>query len=653
MAGITHLQEIYKKKGKDFVQSLFDKYVTINEKLDASAFGIEKNAATKKLEFFKRNTETPISLIDRTLMKLYEQPINYFETLDQNLLDTIPARWRFGMEYFANEHPQEISYDRLPKNNLVLSYIHVKNSNGKLVRTIQDKQELDKWADLFKIERSPIIFQGLLTPEQKIDIMNFLDTPFEKLVDKFKTDSFIKYVISILNPKMKKTTLNTDLNKSTEGIVFRFGDEDDKEIVLAKMVDPIFELVARDKAEVKNDDEPNDIFQLTVIDMMNFIESLSFKKLQVKGKDLESRYLNFISQVFNSFIEKHGEKYKDLNFNEPEFMKKKNFDLNMDFIKNDKTIELIYENDSYKKLFKIFLASFRKKKKKPSGIFSIEVIKQFNGTVDKIHDHLSQGLMESEEAIPTFGEFRLLKGSYLEPENEDNSDVDNFVEFGGQVIEDTDGEAAPEADAKPEESKKKVNTDKGSRKVNIIVGRFQPFHNGHLSMAKDLHDINKCPVVIVVVHPGHNKSGQSPFTIPTIKTMMSNLTKDSDGIIKDYCVISRGFIYDVINKLRELNYEPVLWGAGEDRINDYKKQLELNYKRDNELKLSDNFQLVKTDRYGTGTEVRKAIEDGQFGIFKALVPKTVQGVYTLLKNDMDNAIKDKEAAENEKKVSTQ
>jgi cytidyltransferase-like protein len=665
MAGIAHLQEIYKKKGKDFIENLFDKYVTVNEKLDASAFGIEKNPATKKLEFFKRNTEMPISLIDRTLMKLYEQPISYFEKIEPEVLAKIPARWRFGMEYFANDHPQEISYDRLPKNQLVLSYIHVKNSNGKLVRTIQDKKELDSWADLLQIERSPILYQGNLTEDQKIKIMDFLDTPFEKLVNKFKTNSFVKFVISVLNPKLKKTTLNDDLDKNIEGIVFRFGDEDDKEVILAKMVDPVFELMAKGRAETKNEDEPNDIFQLTVIDIMNFIDNLSFKKFQPKGKELEARYLTFICQVFNEFIEKFGDKYKDLNFNEPEFMKKKNFDINLDFIKNDKTIELINENEAYKKLFKIFLASFRKKKKKPNGIFTIEVIKQFNGTIDRIHNHLSQGVLsvsESETAIPTFGEFKLLKGSYIEDEV-DNTEVDNFVDFGKQVMdedapeEETEEpkEAKPEGEVEEPEAPKKreINTDKGSKKVNIIVGRFQPFHNGHLSMAKDLYDFNKYPVVIVVVHPGHNKSGQSPFTLSTIKTMMSNLSKDSDGMIKDHCIIGRGFIYDVINKLRELNYEPILWGAGEDRIQDYKKQLELNFKRENELKLGDNFQLVKTDRYGSGTEVRKAIEEDKFGEFKALVPKTVQGVYTLLRNDIENAKREAEEAALAKKQLTQ
>jgi cytidyltransferase-like protein len=651
---ITHLHDIYKKKGKDFIQSLFDKFVTVNEKMDGSFFAIEKNPSTKKLEFFKRNSDMPISVIDRTIMKLYEKPIHYFEGLDQSVIDAVPSKWRFGMEYFANEHPQEIAYDRLPKNGLVLSYIHVKNAAGKLVRTIQDKSELDKWAELLQIDKSPIIFQGHLSDDQKIKILDFLDTPFEKLVDKFKTDSFVKYVISILNPKLRKSALNDDLRKSIEGIVFRFGDDDDKEVVLAKMVDPVFEQVAKNKAAVKVDDESNDIFQLTVIDAMNFIESLPFKKFPPKGKTVETRYINFICQMFNEFIAKYGDKYKDLKFNEPAYMKKKNFDLNLDFITNDRTIELVNENESFKKLFKIFLASFRKKKKKPNGIFTIELIKQFNGTVDKVQNHLSIGLNESEEVMPTFGEFRMLKGGYLENEAETeevDNEVDDFIEFGQTLKE----PAKEDSEEEPVKQKREVNTDKGSKKVNIIVGRFQPFHNGHLAMAKDLYDINKHPVVIVVVHPGHNKSGQSPFTISTVKTMMSNLKKDSDDIIKDYCIIGKGFIYDVFNKLRELNYEPILWGAGEDRIDDYKKQLELNFKRDNELKIGDSFQLVKTDRYGSGTEIRKAIEDGDFGLFKSLVPKTVQGVYTLLKNDIDHEIvkaEEKKKEDAQKQVTT-
>jgi hypothetical protein len=149
------------------------------------------------------------------------------------------------------------------------------------------------------------------------------------------------------------------------------------------------------------------------------------------------------------------------------------------------------------------------------------------------------------------------------------------------------------------------------------------------------------------VHPGHNKSGKSPFQVSTIKTVFNNIPEETEGLIKDFCIIKRGFINDAIEKVREIGYEPMLWGAGKDRIEDYKKQLELNFKKNNELKLDEKFQLVQTDRYGSGTEVRKAIEENSFGKFKNLVPKSVQGAYNLLCKDMENSKREKELRDKE------
>ena len=102
MAGISHLQEIFKKKGKDFINRLFDSYVTVNEKLDASAFGIEKDPVSGAVLYYKRNTDAPISKIDRTLMRYYETPISHFDGLSEEVKTKIPPGWRFGFEYFVN-----------------------------------------------------------------------------------------------------------------------------------------------------------------------------------------------------------------------------------------------------------------------------------------------------------------------------------------------------------------------------------------------------------------------------------------------------------------------------------------------------------------------------------------------------------------------
>lgn len=627
MAGIAHLQEIYKKKGREFIDKLFDSYVTINEKLDASAFAVEKNQVSKQVEFFKRNTESPISLIDRTLMRYYEKPISHFTSLSEDVINKMPAGWRFGFEYFINEKPQEISYDRVPKNHLVLSYIHVKNGAGKILRTMQEKEDLDQWADLLQVERSPIIFQGVLSDDQKIKVLEFLDTPFDKLSQKFKTESFVKYIVSVLNPGLKKTVLNEDLDKPIEGIVFRFGTGDN-DVVLAKMVDPVFFEMAKQKVSDKDESTMNDIFYITLIELANFFETLNFNKLKPRGKTFEERYINFICQAFNYLVEEKGDYYEGVDFNEPSFMKKKEFDINLDFIPNQETKDNIAKSDSLKKLFKIMLASFRKRKKRANGAFTQEVIRQFNGTVDKINNHLSHGLKESE--IPTFGEFLSVKGGRRMEEDEDEEEKEEtptFVEFKSKMELLSKAE---EAEAAKKESEIKVK----GKKVNIIVGRFQPFHNGHMEMVGEMHSVNGFPTVLIIVHPGHNKTGASPLEESTVTAMLNNVRADSNGKVIDYKVVKRGYINDIVEAMRP-QYEPILWGVGADRVSNYKLQLELNYKKGNEVKLNDKFAIMETKRTMSGTDVRKAIEEDRFGDFKNMVPRMVQSMYTILRKDVE------------------
>ena len=118
MAGISHLYDLYNKKGKDFIDNLFNTYVTVNEKMDGSAFIVERDSETGKFNFYKRDQRNPITLVDRTLMKYYEKPIQYIESLPPHIIKEIPRGWRFGLEYFANSAPVEIVYDEVPKNSI-------------------------------------------------------------------------------------------------------------------------------------------------------------------------------------------------------------------------------------------------------------------------------------------------------------------------------------------------------------------------------------------------------------------------------------------------------------------------------------------------------------------------------------------------------
>lgn len=637
MSGINHLYDLYNKKGEDFINQLFNTFVTINEKMDGSAFTFERDKETGKFKFYRRDQRNPITFVDRTLMKYYEKPIQYIESLPPHILEQIPRGWRFGLEYFANNKPVEIMYDRIPKNHLMLSYVHEYGEDGKIKKTIQDKEELDNWADLLGIDRAPILFQGYLTDEQKSKILEFLRTPFDKLVDRFKTQSFVRFIIGTLNPELKKSALNEDLDKDVEGIVFRFGDPEvkDNEPVLAKMVDPVFTQMAKDKSVKQKENKPSDFLGLTLLDVMNFILEKGIDSFKVEGDSEDERYVSFMSDVFANFLEENGDKYRGADFEEPEYLKREEFRLNKDLIDDRRVLKYVNEDDSFESLFKLMLNSFRKIKTRAGGIINKGMMEQLNILIRDIKDYIQKprkGKL-NESGFMSFLDFKKEMApevEYLKEEDEETEADENpfysYKEFitALETIDTSPKTKTPSISEKEEE--------KNLKDVNLLIGRFQPFHNGHLKMAKFLKEKNDLPSVAVVVYPGHNKSGKSPFREKTIQKYMDGIVRDEKDVV-DYIIVQRGLIGSAIVKLLEKGYKPQLIGAGEDRINDYTKQIEYVKKSDIGDQMQD-LKLVETPRVTSATKVREEIKDGDYSRFKRLVPRAVENVYDLLKAEM-------------------
>ena len=635
MSGINHLYDLYNKKGKEFVDQLFNTYVTVNEKMDGSAFTFERDKETGKFKFYRRDQRNPITLVDRTLMKYYEKPIQYIESLPPHILEQIPRGWRFGLEYFANTKPVEITYDRIPKNHLLLSYVHEYGDDGKIKKTIQDKGELDNWADLLGVDRAPIIFQGYLTDDQKDKITDFLRTPFEGLVQKFKTQSFVRYIISTLNPELTKTALNDDLDKDVEGIVFRFGEPSkENEPVLAKMVDPVFTQMAKDKSMKQREDKPSDFLGIALMDVMNFILERGVDDFRVDGDSEDERYISFMSDVFAKFLDKYSDKYRGADFEEPEYLKREEFRLNKDLVDDRRVLKYVNDDESFESLFKLMLKSFRKIKSRASGIVTKGMMEQMNLLIRDIKDYIEKprkGKL-NESSFLSFLDFRKEMApsvQYLKEEDEETEADENpfysYKEFitALETIDNTPKGIVSEA-------------DQGKLKdVNLIVGRFQPFHNGHLKMAKFLKEKNGNPAVAVVVYPGNNKSGKSPFSEDTIKKYMEGVVRDEKEIV-DYIIVQRGLIGSAIVKLLDKGYKTKLVGAGEDRMNDYTKQIEYVKKSDIGDQMQD-LKLVETPRVTSATKVREAIADDDYQEVKRLVPKGVSVLYDTLKSEVNGA----------------
>lgn len=636
MAGINHLYDLYNKKGADFVNQLFNQYVTINEKMDGSAFSFERDRDTGKFKFYRRDQRNPITLVDRTLMKYYEKPIQYIESLPPHVIQKIPRGWRFGLEYFSNTNPVEIVYDRLPKNHLILSYVHQLDDSGKIVKTIQKKESLDEWADLLGVERSPIIFQGKLDEDQKSDLLEFLNTPFKKLVERFSTQSFVRHIISTLNPSLSKSALNEDLDKEVEGIVFRFGDPNkENETVLAKMVDPIFTEIAKQKSSDQREKKPSDFLGITLLDVMNFILEKGLKNFEVEGDTEDERYISFISDVFAKFLDENKEKYKGTDFEEPSYLKKDEFRLNKNLISDRKVLKYVEEDESFESLYKLILNSFRKIKSRASGIVTSGMIEQLNLLIQDIKDYIKKEKSKvNESEFISFSDFKkefIPNVDYIQEENEETERSENpffsYDEFISK-LETIDNQTSNENDSLTE----KVPMDPKS--VNVLIGRFQPFHLGHLKMAKKLKEKNNLPSFVVVVYPGHNKSGNSPFDERVIKQYMEAVIKDNPDDLVDYIVVDRGLVGSIINKLVGMGLEPHLIASGDDRKDYYEKQIEYIKRSDLIDKLPKDFGLEVTPRFTSATEVRDKLKSEDFAALKKLLPKPVLNLYTLLSAEM-------------------
>ena len=379
MAGLQHLFDIYSKQGKGFIDDLFTKQLIVSEKPDGSVFSAQQRE-DGKMDFFKRDDRQPITKLDRTIMSLYEPPIEFIEKKAEN--KKLPTNLRFGFEYFQNTKPVTIAYDRLPKNGLVLTHMKELDSKGKVTKFIDDPKTLNKWSKYFDVEEPFIIFEGKLSVFQKEQLEDFLKTPFNDLVEKFKTSSFTKFIISILNPNLKKTALNNTIDKPIEGLVFKFNDGE----YLAKVVDPMFTQMSRDKAlDRAKPKETNDEFGLVLYTFINWVEEFDvYTDFIADGVDEDDKYLDLMTRVVKRFIDENKIFLKGLDIKKPDFAKAPEFALNTKMIRSKEVVDFIRTHKEFEEIFKILLSSFRKEKKRKTTRIDDNLKNQINLVVQQI-----------------------------------------------------------------------------------------------------------------------------------------------------------------------------------------------------------------------------------------------------------------------------
>ena len=399
ISSIPELDKLYRERGENFLKDLFDSYVIISEKINASDFYVMKKGSSI---LYLKKSEEPINLIDRTLALFYEKGIRHFEELSAEAKAKMPEDWLFGFDYF----PGEASiYGKVPPSGLILSRILIKSPETlRTLKTIEDPRVLAEWAHTLNVQENPPLFAGKLDEERKVKLLEFLSTPKDQLEEILGTDSLFKYLFSILDPKgyyLYRPLLSNDENAIIDSIIFKFVKPGGDKIVTAKIVDPYMHSLYSKESSKRG---TVDSVSILILDVLEYLETHGLKPEMAIGEFPDEKYLNLVCSIYNDYMEAKEDDLQRLDFETRDFAKAVEYSLNTELIPNEKTREIVSRSANNSKIFQIMLNCLRKKRDpdRTNDVLTPMIIKDFNKLIDKIKE-ISEKKETSE--FKTFGDY--------------------------------------------------------------------------------------------------------------------------------------------------------------------------------------------------------------------------------------------------------
>jgi cytidyltransferase-like protein len=568
----------------------------VTEKIQASSFHVRKT--TEGFDYFKSGQKSEMDKVDRTIVKYYENAINYFGTLSADVREKMPVDWKFGFDYMIDAKTVDVEYDTLPKNHLVLTHIQVLNpvDPTQVKKVIRDPKVLNEWADYLEVQRPQVICNGILQSDQKDALVDLLSMSDGEFTSYFNDRSFTRHVYNIFNKGLNNTALNRDLDKPIDCLILNFFE--------GKTVKS-FKLERFDKKTLE-DRAPSDMYQISILDLVEYMTQYDLSKVELKSEKTDERYLELMSIIFNAYMEDNATKYIGASFDSADFATIAGFELNTKFIQSEKTVALV-QNKVVAELFKIILGSFRKLRTKETAIINTDLMGQINDIVNEIENIIMGTIKEGD--VLNFH-------SYLKHKN--------LSVQSSPILE----------------ALKVDTTEHGKMPVNMFVGRFQPFTLGHAKVIENMNKQNGYPVVIFLIKSKTKKKEDAfsrPYDEDTQVRMLEALK--STYPIQDVFILPSAGIDLMFNELRP-KYEPVLWGTGTDRMKTYSYQVDKEEYR-NDLNVRPDFglfEITRGDNDVSATQVRNAMLEDDEKTFKKLTPRAIHGMYSELKDKLEQSM---------------
>jgi hypothetical protein len=372
MARLIKLNDV---NDNELLQNLFDREIVVFEDIQGSKIYVNWDGSTFTIKPKSINSE-PINIVDMAMQKYYNKAILFFENLSERVKGLMNKKWWFGFEYFPDNQPANIEYNRIPKNNLVL------NSICKAGKFEYTSDELEEYARLFDVDALPIIFRGKLSQEVVQAIKYFLNTSEEDLDYVFGERSFSYFFYKLLSPKtINSFLMNDDFQKNLEKILIKIDGSD----ISFEILNPLYKRISD-----TNKTDFVEIYSLILINFLNFCQSINLKELTIKGERKEELYLSLVCKLFNIYLAEVKDDLKEFDFVVPQFFDKEKFRINLQLIPNELTKKYLELDKKFEYIFKVILGSFNKRRKKAVGLMTDATLRIFNSFVDELDRKIEQ-----------------------------------------------------------------------------------------------------------------------------------------------------------------------------------------------------------------------------------------------------------------------
>lgn len=174
--------------------------------------------------------------------------------------------------------------------------------------------------------------------------------------------------------------------------------------------------------------------------------------------------------------------------------------------------------------------------------------------------------------------------------------------------------------------------------INIIVGRFQPFTDGHMKLIDAAwNQLHIDTIMCIINTPEEKVDKRHPFSTSALLPIYNEL-KGTYKHIKDIVTVTNADIVK-IGKILNDKYEIKSWTCGTDRVQTYTK-MSNDYKE--QAGLPDDFQIIEVKRSGedvSATKVRQALIDGDVKTFNRLTPYNTLRSYLKEPNKVYNILR--------------